>query len=361
MYMRSGSFIQYILFVAVLIVLLPARVCWPCEGKLLYGLCYGPFRERQSPDSNYPTEEEIQQDISIMLGKTSFIRIYGINKVLSKIPYFCEQNNINCYVGCHITGDYIEDQNTIANLIAIANQGYKTTKALIVGNEYVYEHFTDPNSEGYLIGLIEQVKANVNIRVTTGEPWDVWFSKPNLAAAVDFIGIHHYAYLRGFSIDIAAQENVGVYNAVKAFYPNKEVEILETGWPTQGEPCIAAIPSEQNQLKFLQEWLILAKKHNIRYFLFEAFDEPWKGSGVEGNWGLYYESRTAKLGIQSLLNFNSADIDFSGEVNLLDLAKLCDYWLEQTDANELCLPGDLTADGTNNFSDFVPLGANWLK
>jgi exo-beta-1,3-glucanase (GH17 family) len=340
-------------------MLLSARICWSCEGNRIYGICYGPFRPGESPGGIYPTEEEIQQDISILKGKTSFIRTYGIDGVLSKIPEFCEANDINCYVGCYIDGNNTNDQNTITDLIAIAKRGYKTTKALIVGNEYVYQHFSDPNSEIYLAGLIAQVKAEVNVPVTTGEPWDIWFSKPTLAATVDFIGIHHYAYWRGFPIDIAAQENVGVYNAVKTSYPDKEVVILETGWPTQGEPHYDAIPSEQNQKQFLQEWLILAKEHNIKYFLFEAFDEPWKGAGVESNWGLYYENRTAKPGIQYILNCDSADIDFSGTVDLFDLDELCEYWLKLTDTNDLCLPGDLTADGSNDFYDFVPLGSSW--
>ena len=35
-------------------------------------------------------------------------------------------------------------------------------------------------------------------------------------------------------------------------------------------------------------------------FYFEAFDEPWKGVGTEGHWGLFSVDRKAKLAMQGL-------------------------------------------------------------
>ena len=44
------------------------------------------------------------------------------------------------------------------------------------------------------------------------------------------------------------------------------------------------------------------KKKKVLTFLFEAFDEPWKGSDdslePEKHWGLYNENRTPKVAMK---------------------------------------------------------------
>jgi len=336
-----------------------------CPSEPVYGICYSPFRQGQDPvDGNFPSEEEIEEDISIISNIASVLRTYGIDSNLSKIPEFCNFYGVECYVGAWISGAPATDQNTISDMIAIANQGYETTKALIVGNEYVYHHFSDPCSVPYIAGLMDQVRSATNLPVATAEPWDIWFARPALAGFVDFIPIHHYAFLRGFDIEIAAQENIGVYNALKSEYPNTDVIIFETGWPTKGESVGSAVPSKENQEQFLKDFIPLAKENNVRYFLFEAFDEPYKearsGKEYEGNWGLYYEDRTIKTGLDSILSANPADINFGGDVNSIDLAKLSTDWLERTDVNSLCLPADLNHDKIINFYDFTEIADNWL-
>jgi hypothetical protein len=69
--------------------------------------------------------------------------------------------------------------------------------------------------------------------------------------------------------------------------------------------------SLEAQGKFLMEldkW-VMSKKATT--FLFEAFDEPWKGGGdatglreIEKNWGVYYEDRTAKESFEYFIKHN---------------------------------------------------------
>ena len=87
-------------------------------------------------------------------------------------------------------------------------------------------------------------------------------------------------------------------------YPNKLVVISEAGWATESNGF--GIPRENvNQetqriyYKSLTNW---SKKNNILTFVFEAFDEPWKGGGeatgpneVEKHWGIYFDNRKAKF------------------------------------------------------------------
>jgi exo-beta-1,3-glucanase (GH17 family) len=336
-----------------------------CPNKPFYGVCFTPYRQGQDPiDGNFPSEEQLEEDVAIISQIATATRTYGIDHNLAKVPELCNDYGIDCYVGCWISGNTAEDQSTIAQLITIANAGYATTRALIVGNEYVYHHFSDPCSVPYITGLMNQVRSATTLPVATAEPWDIWFARPSLVDAVDFLPIHHYGFLRRFGVDIAVQENIGVYNAIKNRYPGKEIIIFETGWPTQGEVLGDAVPSEENQEQFLKKFLPLAKESNIRYFIFAGFDEPYKEqrSGIvyESHWGLCYENRTVKPGLNSILSANPADIDFDGDVDTIDLGKLAIDWLEGTEASDLCLPGDLNHDETINFYDFAELADNWL-
>lgn len=276
-------------------------------SKPLYGVCHGPFRQGQAPgpETNYPSVEQLEEDVSIISETASAERTYGIDRTLFQIPELCNQYGVDCYVGVYIDGNEAIDQNTISDLIDITNQGYTTTKALIVGSEFLYKAPGDPCRENYLIQLLNQVNDATDIPVTTAEPWDIWlYVHPNVANAVDFIGIHIHPFWKiigqnyGVHIDLAAESVLDIYNEAKNTFIDKEVVILETGWPTKGDPSGSAIPSEVNQKKFLRDFVPLANENNIKYFIFEAFDEPWKKEvrniEVEGNWGVYYEDRTLK-------------------------------------------------------------------
>lgn len=71
---------------------------------------------------------------------------------------------------------------------------------------------------------------------------------------------------------------------------DKLVIVAETGWPSQGLPVAAAIPSPENAMKYVidvQQW---ACGEGVKLFDFSSFDEPWKlgqvGS-VGASWGLW--------------------------------------------------------------------------
>jgi exo-beta-1,3-glucanase (GH17 family) len=79
------------------------------------------------------------------------------------------------------------------------------------------------------------------------------------------------------------------------------VVITEAGWATssndQGIP--RAHVNQIFQKIYYQELSAWCKEDHILTFVFEAFDEPWKGSPdpdePEKHWGLYFENRTPKL------------------------------------------------------------------
>jgi len=285
------------------------------QEKPIHGVCYGPFRKNQSPELGiFPSEDEIKEDLSILSKFTSNIRTYGNDNILFEIPRLANEARINCYPGAWISRYKLANEQGIENLIQIANQGHNTTKTLIVGSETL---FRNDVSEKKLIEYISQVNQATDIPVTTAETWYRWSIHPNVAKAVDNILIHVHPYWEKISVDEAPEYVIEKWNKIKKSYPGKEVIIGEVGWPTAGNTLGNAVPSEENQKKFLKEFKQLAEQNNAEYFIFETFDESWKKWGeVEKNWGLYYEDRTIKPGLEEILAITNVNTDIPSEFNL---------------------------------------------
>ena len=67
---------------------------------------------------------------------------------------------------------------------------------------------------------------------------------------------------------------------------------------------LTAEASEQSQSAYLRAALRWLKDEGIPFFIFEAFDEPWKGGTSEHepekHWGVFSEDRTPKKVIGEL-------------------------------------------------------------
>ena len=122
--------------------------------------------------------------------------------------------------------------------------------------------------------------------------------------AVDFISIHTYPLWEYKTIDEAISFTKQNYQAVAKEYPHKLVVITEAGWASTSND--KGIPREHAnpvfQKIYYQELSRWCEEDCILTFIFEAFDEPWKGSDdpdePEKHWGLYYENRSPKLALK---------------------------------------------------------------
>src|SRR6266702_1486432 len=73
-------------------------------------------------------------------------------------------------------------------------------------------------------------------------------------------------------------------------FPNKEILIGETGWPSAGRMSADAVPPRNNQARVVAEILALAKREEFRVNLIAAYDQPWRRElegTVGGFWGLF--------------------------------------------------------------------------
>ncbi len=295
-------------------------------------ICYSGFREGQSPDTGiHPSYEEIKEDLFILQENWKYLRLYDSDKhseiVLEVIKnekldfkvmlgaYIgAEANNFGCPWG----GSYSEEklkENKALNLFQInklchlANKYPEIVFSLSVGNEACVEwtdHFVPVDS---VINYVKIVKQKAKQPVTFCENYVPWLDKlEELVKEVDFISIHTYPVWEYKNIHESLEYTKDNFLAVAKKYPKKLVVITEAGWATNsnGRGICPSNVSEEHQKVYYNDLVDWSTEENIMTFVFEAFDEPWKGSPEpmepEKHWGLYKVDRKPKLVMQENLD-----------------------------------------------------------
>ena len=264
-------------------------------------LDYSPYRDGQAPNGGaIPSPAEIAEDMAILSSHTNLIRSYGSCDELAPIPGIAAGYGIDVLQGADLGSDPTANAEEIACLISVVGDN-DNVSAAVVGGEVLLR---GDMSEEDLVGYIEQARQALCVPVTTGESWYEWCGRQiccsrrePLASAVDFILAHAHPYWEGQCIEHAAPHVVASYALLQATYPDKGVVMGEVGWPTAGRSQGCAVPSVENQRRFIQELWGWHNRFHIPILNFEAFDESWKcqnGPEVECHWGLYYSDRTPK-------------------------------------------------------------------
>ena len=305
------------------------------EDKQLYGISYSPLRANQSPSSQlHPSIFDIENDIEYLNSITNRLRIYDLSGNNQFIPLIAEKYGIKLTVGLSLSNDDQQNLKNIDVLIRSANNHDDTIETIIVGNDILAK---DIMSESELIDYIRLVKNKLNsdkINVTISESWELWVRHPSLIKEVDHITIHVYPYYQTLNIDVAALYSIGTYerfqNALAQY--KKEIVIGETGWPSSGKALGKAVASPENQRKYIEEFRAFAESNDIKYYIFEAFDEKWKdfvlASDAERNFGLFYEHGAMKESLVDLISQPSATTTrntFNNSPDLDDSMYLVNY------------------------------------
>ena len=287
-------------------------------------VCYSGYREGQKPGDSYPSYEEVKEDLLIVQKQWKYIRLYSCdqhsNTVLEVIQneklnlrvmlgafIEAEVNNPNCpwggsYNNLQLAQNIENNLFQMNKLIELANEYPNIIFSLSVGNEACVDwtdHLVPVES---VIKYVEMVKSSTSQPVTFCENYVPWLDKLEpLVDIIDFISIHTYPVWEYKTIDQGMQYTIQNYNAVANKYPNKLVVITEAGWATRsnglGIPTENVNPETQKiYYRALNNW---SKSDSILTFVFEAFDEPWKGSEdpnePEKHWGLFTVDRKPKL------------------------------------------------------------------
>lgn len=291
-------------------------------------ICYSGFRGGQQPGVNYPSYEEVKEDLLLLQPHWKYLRLYDCDehartvleviqreemdfKLMMGAYIEAEMNNFGCPWGSGVYEEEQLEQNRNRNiekinrLINWANEFPDIIFSLSVGNEACVDwtdHYVPVSS---VVEFAKRVKQHAKQPVSFCENYVPWLNKLKpLAEVVDFISIHTYPVWEYKHIHEAIEYTNENYNAVAGLYPGKPVIITEAGWATNsnGRGIHPEHVNEENQKVYYENLMQWSEKNKILTFFFEAFDEPWKGSShplePEKHWGLFRIDRTPKFAMR---------------------------------------------------------------
>jgi exo-beta-1,3-glucanase (GH17 family) len=290
-------------------------------------ICYSGYREGQNPRLEiYPSYDEIKEDL-LLLNDWSFLRLYDCSQhartvlrvisqekldfsVMLGVDIAAEVSNPNCPWGAQFSEDELarnreKNDCDIGQLIALVKEYPDFVCSVSIGNEASVEWTDHMVPVERLIEFTQRIREHVNVPITFCENYVPWTNKLiPLAEKLDFISIHTYPVWEYQSIETAIEYTKQNYYLVKEHHPNMPIVITEAGWTTRANGCGIEQwnASEQLQDIYYQQLLEWTEHEKILTFVFEAFDEPWKGSDdphePEKHWGLFFENRQPKLVMQ---------------------------------------------------------------
>lgn len=288
-------------------------------------VAYGPHRDGQRPGALSPTRAQMREDLEIMSKHWSLLRIYGsvgtADTLLAAIRETKSRTKI--VLGLSLaaedrrdsTGAVIErfpeavkhNRAEIEAAVRHARLNPGAVLAIAVGNETQIHWAGIRLPSERLIGYIREMRARTKVPVSTADDFNFWNKEESRAIALecDYVFTHLHPLWNGALNDDAlpwVERNLG---AIRLMHPEREVVIGETGWATQrndqgdqGKLMKGAL-GEAEQAAFQRALRAWIAQHRVPTFVFEAFDENWKGSPdpaeVEKHWGLYRADRTPKL------------------------------------------------------------------
>ena len=293
-------------------------------------ICYSGYRENQSPLSRqYPSYEEIREDLELLEFNWRYLRLYdssrhaelvlqvianeGLNfQVMLGCDMRAEISNPNCPWGAEfaesrLAANRLENRREVERMISLASHYPDLVFSVSIGNEATVDwtdHLVPVES---LLRHVDRIRSEIDHPVTFCENYVPWADKlAPLAAELDFISLHSYPVWEYHGIDSALGYTQDNFYGVARRYPNTPVVITEAGWTTHsnGRGIEPANASEELQASYYQQLMEWSERERVLTFVFEAFDEPWKGSPdlmePEKHWGIFTVDRKPKLAMQGL-------------------------------------------------------------
>ena len=274
-----------------------------------HAIAYSGYRARQNPNSGVrPSQDQVAEDLRILARNWRLIRVYAADRHGEDVLEVIRREKIDLKVMLGIwlgrePGAEQSNARQIANGIRLANEYEDSVVAVNVGNEVLIGWTDHPVREDQVIRYVREVKTGVSQPVTVADNY-VWWRDHGAAMAreVDFITMHTYPLWERKDIDEGLSYTVANYEGVCAAHPGRTIVIGEAGWATytEGNLHVPRGGDERKQQRYYEELMDWARENKVTVFFFEAFDEPWKGTGTEGHWGLFTVDRTAKPVMQTL-------------------------------------------------------------
>ena len=293
----------------------------------IVALAYSGYRTGQHPDrgdgEKPPSRAEIKEDLELIAGLgVSLIRLYDSGPLSRQVLEVIEaegppmkvllgawlQAELSSHETCSWVTEPVPEEKLAAHreanraeigrAIELARAFPKTVIGVNVGNEALVEWNDHLVSIEAMTSYLREVKAAIPQPVSTADNYVAWAQHAAaLGAVADFALVHTYPVWEGKTLAEALAYTEQNLLQVRAALPGLPIAIGEAGWPSVATE-FEGRASEDAQATHLRELIRFARDNEITVFLFEAFDEDWKGDanpdGAEKHWGVFDISRRPK-------------------------------------------------------------------
>ena len=302
----------------------------PPGFEAVHAICYSGYRDGQSPQAGiYPTAAQVREDLQLLSRHWKLVRIYDCGphaetvlevidkerldlRVMLGASLGAELSNPRCPWGGSYPDEALQrnrrgNQEEIERLIGLARRYPDIVFSVSAGNEATAEWTDHLVPVATVIEFVRRLKRDVRQPVTFCENYLPWLGElEGLAAEVDFVSLHSYPIWERKGLDEAMRYTQENYQGVARRYPDKPVVITEAGWTTSsnGRGVLPQHASEELQAAYCAQLVRWSRERGVLTFLFEAFDESWKGSDdprePEKHWGLFTAGRAPKPVVHAL-------------------------------------------------------------
>ena len=288
------------------------------------GVAYGMHRDGQRPFGLSPSRAQMAEDLKIIASHWQAIRVYGAADLGDSLLRTIKNEHIGLTVmlGAWIdveerlpdsTGAVKRSPDLLARNRREVDAAIRLAKAypgivnsICVGNETQVAWTDHRSPPSVLIRYLREVRANTKVPVTTADDFNFW-NKPEsdaVARECDFIVLHYHPLWNGKQLEEAVDATRATLDDIKSRHPGQTIVLGETGWATQYNDTgdqgklMKGRAGEAEQATFFAAFHAWVQKERVPSYIFEAFDENWKGGEradeVEKHWGLYHADRTPK-------------------------------------------------------------------
>ncbi len=287
-------------------------------------ICYSGYRDGQSPPSGiFPSYDEVREDLLILARHWRYLRVYDCTqhaemvlnvirkeklplKVMLGMGLGAEVSNPNCPWGGEYSDDVLAANRRandleLARIAALSRRYRREVMAVSIGNEASVDWNDHMVPVERLVEFARVLRRRARHPVTFCENYVPWTDKLKpLVPWLDVLGVHTYPVWEYKSIDEALAYTQDNYYAVKGRYPDTPVVITEAGWTTRsnGRGIDVGNANEVLQQHYYEALMRWTEAEGILTYVFEAFDESWKGSPEpdepEKHWGLFTVDRRPK-------------------------------------------------------------------
>lgn len=249
------------------------------------GICYTPYTSSGACKS----ASEVASDLA-SLKDYSTIRLYGTDCDQVANVMKAKGSNQKLFVGIYDVSDIQGSVDTIKAAIE-AYGSWSDVTTVSVGNELVNSGQATPDQIGGYVSSARSAltSAGYSGPVVAVDTFIAVINNPQLCQYSDYMAVNAHAY---FDQNTAAQDAgpwvlQQIQRVATACGNSKTVEIVETGWPSQGQTLGVAVPSAQNQKDAIES---IENTCGNDVFLYTAFNDLWKADGaygVEKYFGIY--------------------------------------------------------------------------